>query len=99
MYPVDGIQCPGCGGEVVYELTCHTYSRTRDDGTIQWMSCLPCDSATRYECSNRWEDDVFDPETDEYIKVGCDWNWTYGLNSGNPRAEENERNRMGFNLE
>lgn len=89
MYPTDKI-CPGCGGRVVYELTCHTYPRTKEDGSITFYSCLPCDSAYFYSCEGRWSD----PGDPGY--PGCDWHWTSHLNPGNPRAEANEEGRMGF---
>lgn len=76
--------CPECGGPVEFSWTCHTYPRSRDDGTQQWMSCMPCDSATRYYCVA-----LEDPE-DEYSDFGCGWSWTRGLNPNNPRSAEND---------
>ena len=38
--------CPRCGGQVAYDLDCHTWQRS--DGV--WMSCLGCASATYYTC-------------------------------------------------
>lgn len=93
-YSIDKL-CPRCEGPVEYDLACHTYPRTRDDGTVQWMSCLPCDSAYRYSCIAWTEED----ELDEWLikgedaGMGCGWYWTRGLNPGNPRTEENDANR------
>jgi hypothetical protein len=69
--------CPRCGSPVDSMPTCHTWPRRRDDGTEQWMSCLPCDSATDWYCTS-----------DE-----CRWGWTQGLNPRNPRAADNESRR------
>ena len=69
--------CPECGGETSSWPGCHTWPQRPDDGTEQWMSCLPCDTAVDYYCT---EDD-------------CRWTYTAGLNPGNPRAAENERHR------
>lgn len=74
--------CPGCGGPVEPSFTCHTWPRRRDDGSEQWMSCLPCDSAVDWDC---WPTDADDD--------GCGWSWTDGLNPRNPRAEANEAKR------
>lgn len=70
-------RCPECGAAVYYDLTCHTWPKRRDDGSEQWMSCLPCDSATEYVCTS----------------VDCRWRYTLGLNPGNPRSAENEAGR------
>ena len=78
--------CPRCGSPVVYDLACHTWPRRRDDGTEQWMACLPCDSAVRYMCDG--------PDTGEgYPDEGCGWEYTHGLNSRNPRSAANEEGR------
>lgn len=44
------------------------------------MSCLPCDSAVEYSC------------TDE----DCFWDYTDGLNPGNPRSAANEEKRPSW---
>lgn len=81
--------CPECGGPVEADLGCHTWPRTitNSDGTKreQYMSCMPCDSATIWSCETRWMD-----EDELNGRVTCEWTWTEGLNPGNPRAEENE---------
>lgn len=83
--------CPRCGGPVESDLTCHTWPRTKDDGTVQWMSCLPCDSAVLYYCAGN-ED--ADEDSDEYW--GCGWRWTKGLNPQNPRSKENHKRYPGW---
>ena len=77
--------CPACGGQVVADLTCHTYGQTRDDGTVQFMACLPCDSAIRYWCY---------PDDDE--AEGCGWDYVDGLNPSNPRSSDNEAKRPAW---
>jgi hypothetical protein len=87
--------CPECGGDVEADLGCHTWPRNiqRADGSFfeQWMSCMPCDSATIWSCETRWmdEDELGD-------RVPCDWTWTEGLNPGNPRYAENETRNPGW---
>jgi hypothetical protein len=84
--------CPECQGKVESDLTCHTWPRNLDDGTKQWMACIPCDSATRWNCVAIQPEDIadewYDPEEDE--GSGCGWSWTEGLNPQNPRAEAND---------
>ena len=46
-----------------------------------WVSCLGCDSAVSFRCNN-----------DDY----CPWEYTWGLNPGNPRTEANEANRPAW---
>lgn len=53
--------------------------------TEQYMSCMPCDSATIWSCETRWMD-----EDELEGRTPCDWTWTEGLNPGNPRYPENE---------
>lgn len=86
--------CPRCGGPVESDFACHTWPRTRDDGTQQWMACMPCDSATRWSCVEWTEEDEADKWMikGEDIGSGCGWSWTQGLNPGNPRSEENDLN-------
>ena len=73
--------CPDCNSEVVYDLTCHTWPRTRlDENGVaheRWMVCMPCDSAIEYSCSS---DD-------------CGWEYIDGLNPRNPKSEANEAKR------
>lgn len=84
-------QCPNCGGPVDYSLACHTYPQT-SQGKTTWMSCMPCDSAYWWTCEGHNEDRC-EPGCYEYgIHEGCGWNWTEGLNPGNPRAIANEEN-------
>jgi hypothetical protein len=77
--------CPECGAEVVYDLTCHTYSVKRDNGTEAWVACMPCDSAVGYICVRELDDDG-----------ECGWRYTHGLNPRNPRAAENEQRRPSW---
>lgn len=72
--------CPDCGGPVQWDLTCHTWPGAGG----RWMSCLPCDSAVRYDCM-AGEDEV-----------GCGWSYTHGLNPRNPRAAANEAKRPAW---
>lgn len=81
------VACPECGGKVAYDLTCHTYPTRRDDGTEAWMACLPCDSAIEYVCTGQYNDE--NPGT-------CRWEYTHGLNPGNPRAAQNEAQRPAW---
>lgn len=69
--------CPQCGSDVTYDLACHTWPQTQSDGSVRFMSCLPCDTAYLYECTNEV----------------CDWRYTHGLNPKNPRsiAEQTKR--------
>lgn len=46
----------------------------------RWMSCLPCDSAVEYYCREE----------------GCDWCYTHGLNTGNPRWLREQEFRPGW---
>ncbi len=69
--------CPRCNGEVVWDWACHTYPRTYPSGQVVYFACMPCDSAIRFDC---WEDD-------------CQWHYTWGLNSNNPRAAKQEADR------
>lgn len=93
----NGRSCPECGEIVEADLGCHTWPRTitREDGSRheQWMSCMPCDSATIWSCETRWMDEdelrLLGKEKGHPI-VPCDWTWTEGLNPGNPRYAENE---------
>lgn len=82
-------ECPECGGEVEWDFACHTYPQTRD-GKETWMSCMPCDSATYYRCVAHSEEKCWEDCFEEEMHEGCGWRWTNGLNSGNPRAVENE---------
>lgn len=78
VWPDAPVVCPLCGGaDIVWDLTCHTWPRTRDDGTQQWMACMGCDSAISYYCRAE----------------GCPWGYTHGLNPRNPRKELEERSR------
>jgi hypothetical protein len=78
VWPDVPVTCPLCGGaDIVWDLTCHTWPRTRADGTQQWMSCMPCDSAIEYYCRGE----------------GCPWSYTHGLNPNNPRKALNEQGR------
>ncbi len=43
----------------------------------RFMSCLPCDSAVYYGCDSD----------------NCRWGYTHGLNTDNPRSDENEARR------
>lgn len=71
--------CPRCGGaDLAAHLTCHTWSRQRDDGTEQWMSCMGCGSAMHYYCADL---------------DNCDWSYDHGLNPRNPRSARNEAAR------
>lgn len=82
-------KCPKCGGEVEWDFACHTYPQERD-GKVTWMACMPCDSATEYRCVAHNEDRCYS-DCEEYgMHEGCSWRWTWGLNSNNPRAAENE---------
>jgi hypothetical protein len=45
-----------------------------------WMACMDCDSAVDYYCRENT----------------CDWRYTDGLNSRNPRAEENAKKRPAW---
>lgn len=57
---------------------------------VTWMACMPCDSATRYDCRAHNENRC-DSDCEEYDDhEGCGWTWTLGLNTGNPRAVDNE---------
>lgn len=83
-------RCPECGGEVEWDFTCHTYPGTWQ-GKETWMSCMPCDSATLYSCVAHNEERCWE-DCDEYgMHEGCGWRWTWGLNKGNPRYQENEK--------
>jgi hypothetical protein len=81
------ISCPECGGKVAYDLACHTWPQRRDDGSDAWMSCMGCDSAIEYFCTE-WLRDL-DPGT-------CGWRYTHGLNSRNPRSAANEAVRPAW---
>lgn len=86
--------CPWCGSDVVVDLGCHTWPRkvTREDGSTfeQFMSCMPCDSATVWSCETFW---MIEGDEELQGRTPCNWSWTDGLNPRNPRAEENdERN-------
>lgn len=80
--------CPVCGGKVAYDLTCHTYAQRRDNGTEAWMACMPCDSAISYFCTAWLEDDA--------PAGACQWEYTHGLNPGNPRSPANEASRPAW---
>ncbi len=69
--------CPRCQSQVIYDYTCHTYPGSIRDGKVQWLACITCDSAHWLSCQNE----------------SCDWSYTYGLNPGNPRSEQNEGER------
>lgn len=81
-----GCPKPDCDGEVGWDFTCHTYPTTHArkgaDPVVTWMSCLPCDSAIHYQCSRLYD--------------GCDWEYTDGLNPGNPRAVANAKRRPAW---
>ena len=69
--------CLTCDKEVEYTKT-------------TWMSCMPCDSATKYYCIGH-SDEHCSPRCWEYEDHdGCGWDWTKGLNPGNPRSAEND---------
>lgn len=97
--------CPQCGGPTETDLACHTWPKTRDDGTVQWMACMPCDSATLWYCNGDAEcycsldTGVVEPNcyacggTGIDEGWGCGWKYTQGLNKGNPRWEDNEQRR------
>jgi hypothetical protein len=73
------ISCPQCGTQPVLTLgACHTWpGDSREDGSIMWMGCQGCNSATYYYCQEE----------------ECDWHYTHGLNTLNPRSEKNELSR------
>lgn len=85
--------CPKCGGDVQSDLACHTWPREVEGGRIQWMACMPCDSATRWACISHSDEYCWEDCWSDGFHDGCGWRWTDGLNPGNPRAEENEKNR------
>jgi hypothetical protein len=72
---------------VAYDLTCHTYSLQREDGTESWRACMPCDSAIEYMCTAWMDDD--EPGV-------CDWIYVHGLNPRNPRWAHNEARRPAW---
>jgi hypothetical protein len=77
--------CPQCAYRVAYNLTCHTWPARRDDGSLAWRACMPCDSAIEYLCLRDLDD-----------AGECGWRYTHGLNPRNPRnprTQENEKNR------
>jgi len=76
------IACPGCGGKVLADYDCHTYGQSQADGSVRFYSCIPCDTAIRYLCAARVDDDV-----------DCEWDYTDGLNPANPRFSGNEEQR------
>jgi hypothetical protein len=76
--------CPECGGPVEASPTCHTWPQTFD-GKTTWMVCLPCDSATAWDC-----------DADVNDGMGCGWSWTQGLNPRNPRAADNDAKRPSW---
>lgn len=93
-------KCPDCKGPVSSDLTCHTWPRALEDGTEQWMSCMPCDSATLYYCI-AWQPEDFDDEwmiEGEDEGSGCGWRWTMGLNPRNPRSAQNDKRRPNWSL-
>ena len=82
--------CPNCAGPIAYEYTCHTYGA----GT-KWYSCLPCDSAIEYSCVRDMAPNPADPDH-ENDHDGCGWDFTHGLNPGNPRSPANEAKRPSW---
>jgi hypothetical protein len=72
--------CPRCGGKVRRSYTCGTWQ----DGNGTWMSCLSCNSATRYECVGTKQDEDGDLGVNP-----CDWAYVNGLNLCNPDAARN----------
>jgi hypothetical protein len=81
-------RCPECGGKVAYDLTCHTWpQQQRDGGSERFMTCMPCDSAIEYLCTEWLRDD----------KPGeCNWRYTHGLNPRNPRSAANDAKRPAW---
>jgi hypothetical protein len=78
VFPDAPVACPECGGtDIAWDFTCHTWGG-KEDGT-GWKACMPCDSAIQYYCRGNGND-------------YC-WNYTHGLNPGNPRSVANDARR------
>lgn len=76
-WPDVPVVCPQCGSTDIYWSLTCHTYALGDGENKRWKSCLPCDSAVHYACA-----------ADE-----CDWDYTHGLNPGNPRAAVNETYR------
>jgi hypothetical protein len=74
------VLCPDCGHDnIKVSLTCHTWPQGN-----QWMHCQGCDSALEYDCRCWLDDDT---------ECNCMWDYTHGLNPGNPRHRNEEMKR------
>jgi hypothetical protein len=76
-WPDEPVRCPRCGGSNIYWSLTCHTYATGDGEDERWKSCLPCDSAVHYGCADE----------------ACNWDYTHGLNPGNPRSAVNEKHR------
>ena len=73
------IKCPECDcPRIFWDYTCHTYGSTREDGSVMFYACMPCDSAIEYACNDcqwRWNAHLNprNPRSEENDKKKPDW--------------------------